>query len=63
MPIALPREMEGKWLDLDLTDAAKIIELARDSATTDFVNHAVNPRVNISRSDDAQLIESVENSK
>ena len=63
MPIALPREMEGKWLDLDLTDAAKIIELARDSATTDFVYHAVNPRVNISRSDDAQLIESVENSK
>ena len=57
MPIALPRETEGAWLDQELTDAALAIEFAREQAITEFVYHAVNPRVNNSRSGGAELIE------
>ena len=37
MPIALPKETEGAWLNPELTDAAKAIEFAREQATTEFV--------------------------
>ena len=57
MPIALPKETEGAWLDSALTDAALAIALAREKSTTEFVYHAVNPRVNNSRSEGAELIE------
>ena len=57
MPIALPKETEGAWLDSALTDAALAIEFAREQAITEFVYHAVNPRVNNSRTEGAELIE------
>ena len=60
MPIALPKETEGAWLDSALTDAALAIEFAREQAITEFVYHAVNPRVNNSRSEGAELIEPFE---
>ena len=61
MPIALPRETEGAWLDSALTDAALAIAFARGQATTEFAYHAVNPRVNNSRSEGVELIEPFEN--
>ena len=61
MPIVLPKEAESRWLDSDLTDAAKAIERARDSAMTEFVYYAVNPRVNNSRSEGPELIKPFEN--
>ena len=57
MPIALPKETEGAWLDSALTDAALAIEFASVQAITEFVYHAFNPRVNNSRSEGAELIE------
>ena len=60
MPIALPKETEAAWLDPELTDATKAIEFAREQANTEFVYHAVNPRVNNSRSEGAALIEPFE---
>ena len=41
MPIALPKDAEGAWLDPELTDPAVMLEFARDSALTDFMLHAV----------------------
>ena len=61
MPIALPKETEGAWLDSALTDAALAIALAREKSITEFVYHAVNPRVNNSRSEGAEMIETFEN--
>ena len=60
MPIALPKETEGGWLNPELMDAAKAIEFARVQAITEFVHHAVNPRVNNSRSEGAGLMERLE---
>ena len=61
MPIALPKETQGAWLNSALTDAALAIEFAREQAITEFVYHAVNPRVNNSRSEGAELMEPFEN--
>ena len=61
MPIALPKETEGAWLDSALTDAALAIEFAREQAITEFVCHAVNPRVNNVRNEGAGLIEPFQN--
>jgi putative SOS response-associated peptidase YedK len=61
MPIALPRDAEGAWLDADMTDAAAAIAFAREFAVTDFIHHPVHPRVNNARNDDADLIESFDN--
>ncbi|HKQ23144.1 MAG TPA: SOS response-associated peptidase [Burkholderiales bacterium] len=59
MPIALPKDVESAWLDPALTDAANAIELARERAVTEFVHHPVNPRVNHTRNEGAELIEPV----
>ena len=61
MPIALPKEIEGAWLDSALTDAALAIAFAREKSITEFVYHAVNPRVNNARNEGAELIEPFEN--
>ena len=61
MPIALPKETECAWLDSAMTDAARAVAFAREQAITDFVYHAVNPRVNNSRSEGVELIETFEN--
>jgi putative SOS response-associated peptidase YedK len=60
MPIVLTKVAENGWLNAGLADGAEAIRLARDSAITDFVYHAVNPRVNNSRSEGAELIEPFE---
>ena len=61
MPIAFPKETEAAWLDPELTDVALAIEFAREQAITEFAYHAVNPRVNNSRSEGAELIETFQN--
>ena len=61
MPIALQKETEAAWLDPEFTDAAAAVEFAREQAITEFVYHAVNPRVNNSKSQGAELIETFEN--
>src|SRR5207244_4470548 len=57
MPIALAKEFESSWLDASLTDAVKAIQFAINRSDTDFVYHKVNPRVNNSRSEGAELTE------
>ena len=44
MPVAVPKVAKRSWLDPVQADAAKAIELARNSAITQFVYHAVNQR-------------------
>ena len=61
MPIALPKDAEGAWLDPAMTDAAAVIEFAREFSVTEFVHHPVNPRVNNARNEGAELIEPFEN--
>ena len=61
MPIVLPKETEAAWLDPELTDAALAIAFAREHSVTDFEFYMVNPRVNNSRSEGAELIEPFEN--
>ena len=61
MPIALAKDTHRAWLDPDLTDAAVAIEFAREQASSEFIYHAVNQRVNSSRSEGAALIEPFEN--
>ena len=57
MPIVLSRDAHSAWLDPELADPARAIELARRLAGTDLVYHMVHPRVNNSRSEGAELIE------
>jgi putative SOS response-associated peptidase YedK len=57
MPIVLSPAAHAAWLDPELADPARAIELARNLAATELVYHAVHPRVNNSRSEGAQLIE------
>ena len=61
MPNALPKDAESDWLDPALTDATVAIEFSREHSITEFVHHPVNPRVNNSRSEGADLIEPFEN--
>jgi putative SOS response-associated peptidase YedK len=42
MPVALAKDAEAAWLDPELTDAALMIEFARDNAITDFLVHLVD---------------------
>jgi putative SOS response-associated peptidase YedK len=60
MPIALSKESESSWLDASLTDAVKAIQFARNRSDTEFVYRTVNPRVNNSRSEGAELIKPFE---
>ena len=59
-PSALPKDAGLAWLDPELTDATKANEFARKQASTEFVYDTVNPRVNNSRSQGAELIEPFE---
>ena len=61
MPIPLPKDAEAAWLDAGMTDPDAAIRFAREFAVTEFVHHPVNPRVNNSRSEGAELIEPFEN--
>jgi putative SOS response-associated peptidase YedK len=60
MPIALSKESESSWLDPSLTDAVKAIQFAINQSDADFAYRMVNPRVNNSRSEGAELIEPFE---
>jgi putative SOS response-associated peptidase YedK len=61
MPIALPKDAEAAWLDPEMTDAAAVIEFAREFSVTEFVHHPVNPRVNNAKNDGPELIKPFEN--
>jgi len=56
MPIALPKDAEGAWLDPDLTDPGTMIDFARDSALTDFMFHPVEVRVDVAKNAGLDLI-------
>ena len=61
IPITLPKGAADAWLGPALTDAAAVIEFAREFSVTEFVHHPVNPRVNNARNEGADLIEPFEN--
>jgi putative SOS response-associated peptidase YedK len=61
MPIALPKDAEAAWLDPEMTDAASVIEFAREFSVTEFVHHPVNPRVNNAKNEGAELTAPFEN--
>ena len=56
MPVVLPFEAYADWLDPQLTDAARAVELARAAAETEFLHHPVSLRIN-SKADDEDLRE------
>jgi len=55
MPVVLPDGMHDAWLDPRLTDAAKVTAIIRECAVDDFNHHAISPRVNSPRNNDAGL--------
>jgi putative SOS response-associated peptidase YedK len=61
MPLVLPDEAHGDWLDPSLTDAAKALALARERAMTDFEHYLVSTRVNNARNEAPELIERLAN--
>jgi putative SOS response-associated peptidase YedK len=56
MPVSLPAEAHGAWLDASIQDAARAITIVKDCAMSDFESHAVSTRVNSSRDDDEELL-------
>jgi hypothetical protein len=44
MPIVLPKNAHAAWLDRELTDAAIVIDFAREQAETEFIHHAIGVR-------------------
>ena len=61
MPIVLPKDAEAAWLDPGTTDAAAVVEFARECAVTEFVHYPVSTRVNNSKSEGGDLIKPFEN--
>jgi putative SOS response-associated peptidase YedK len=62
MPVVLPDEVHGAWVDAAVTDAGNALALARAAAASavDRMEHyAVSPRVNDARVDEPQLLEPV----
>lgn len=57
MPVALPKDAEGAWLDPELTDPVVMVEFARDTAITEFMLHPVTPRLNNAANEGADLME------
>jgi hypothetical protein len=57
MPIALPKDAEGGWLDPELTDPAAMIGFARDNSIMEFMLHPVNPRVNNAKNEGTESIQ------
>lgn len=61
MPVILPHEAESAWMDREMKDGAKALEMAQSVAVKDVEFYAVSSRVNNSRSSGAELIEPFEN--
>ena len=59
--VVLPKDAEAAWLDPRTTDAAAVVEFARECAVTAFAHHPVNLRVNNARNEGTELIEPFEN--
>lgn len=57
MPVILPHDAEGAWMDREMKDGAKALEMAQGVAVKDVEFYAVSSRVNNSRSSGAELIE------
>lgn len=57
MPVILPHEAEGTWMDRELKDGAKALEIAQAASVTNVEFYAVSSRVNNSRNSGAELIE------
>jgi len=59
MPLALPDDAHAAWLDPDMKDGSKALELLRARALADFEHYAVSTRVNSAKNDDPGLMEAV----
>ena len=55
VPIVLPKDAHAAWLYRELTDAAIVIEFAREQAVTEFVCHPVDLRIDNARNGAAEL--------
>jgi putative SOS response-associated peptidase YedK len=54
VPIVLPKDAHAAWLYRELTDAAVVIEFAREQAVTEFIHHPVDLRVDNARNEAAE---------
>lgn len=61
MPLILPKDAEANWLDRQMEDGAKALEIAQKLAVTDVAHHAVSSRVNNSKNAGADLIDPFSN--
>ena len=59
MPVLLSKGQEHDWLDARITDPAQAMASALGTGLSALVYHPVSSRVNISRNDDAGLVEKV----
>jgi len=57
MPVILPELAQSTWLNPELTDAGKMLGIARDVAVTHVQFYPVSKRVNYSKNEGAELIE------
>lgn len=57
MPVFVPVESYGRWLDPSVRDAAELAPLLTAAAATPLETYPIDPRVNDVREDDAHLLE------
>ena len=59
MPVILPREWEGTWLDPALNDTERIIKMLKAFPSDKMKSWAVSPVLNSAKIDDLELIKPV----
>lgn len=59
MPVILPKAAHATWLDPAQTDAGKVLELARECAVTQVEHYPVSARVNATKNEGPELIQSI----
>ena len=59
MPFVLPPERSEQWLDRQMTDAGKAMELLQPNADNAIAFHRVSTRVSNARNQGAELIEAI----
>lgn len=57
MPVVLPQQAQATWLNPQLTDAGKVLGIAREVAVTQVAFYPVSKRVNSSKNEGAELLE------
>jgi putative SOS response-associated peptidase YedK len=59
MPVIIPREAYGVWLDNQLLDAERLAPLLRPCPAGELLAHPVSNRVNNPRYDDPSCLQAV----